>query len=359
MALSVGIMGLPNVGKSTLFNSLTQAGAEVSNYPFCTIDRNVGITPVPDERLEAIDELLHPKECLSATVQFVDIAGLVQGASQGEGLGNKFLGHIREVDALVHVLRCFDDERISHVAGEVDPIRDAEIVQAELCLADLEAAEKSLDGARKHAKADPKKYADRISDLGKIVERLAKGELLNDISAMEAGLLKEIPFLTAKPVLYVANISEADIGVDTRYTKQVRERFGAENVVDISVKIESELLDLSESEREDFLEEMGLSEPSLNRLIVSAYRLLNYETFYTIAHEKLRAWQVVRGTTAVEAAGRIHSDMAAGFIKAQVTHYEDLMHYKSLAEASHHGHLRAEGRDYVIQDGDVIEFAFH
>lgn len=361
MPLSAGIIGMPNVGKSTLFNALTCAGAEVSNYPFCTIDRNVGVAEVPDRKLWELNEILQPKECTPTTIRFVDIAGLVRGASQGEGLGNTFLGHIRDADALIHVIRCFEDESIAHVDGSVDPVRDIEVVATELSLADLETAEKGVRRAEKAARANERGAREMIEVFVKIRDALAKGTSVRnmELSPEETKGLSGESFLTAKPMLYVANVDEDDVHGESECVARMRDAMGAENVLPISGRIEEEISELPEGEQKAFLEDLGLEETGLNRLILAGYRLLDLITFYTIANEKLRAWQIVRDTKAPEAAGRIHSDMQQGFIRAEVMSYEDVVHYRTMAELHRHGLVRTEGKEYEIQDEDVVHFLFN
>ncbi len=360
MPLSIGIIGLPNVGKSTLFNALTRANAPASNYPFCTVDKNVGVVQVPDPRLEKINELIEPQECVAATIQFIDIAGLVKGASQGEGLGNMFLGHIREVDAVAHVVRCFEDENVGHVEGDVDPIRDVEIVDAELAIADLATAEKAIESRRKELRANPRMNKEQYHLLQEVADGLGRGRAIRKmgLGSDQMQLLREFSFLTAKPDLYVANVGEDDLAGEGWAAQRLIERFGRDKVVCVSSRLEDELADLPPEERREFMEDFGEHESGLIHLIQAGYKLLNYITFYTIANKKLRAWELVAGTHAVDAAGKIHTDMAAGFIRAEVAHYEALLRYGGLRDLRAKGLLRAEGRDYVVQDGDVVEFLF-
>ena len=360
MPLTIGIIGLPNVGKSTLFNAMTRANAPASNYPFCTVDKNVGVVEVPDPRLDTINELVQPEECVHATIQFIDIAGLVKGASQGEGLGNMFLGHVREVDAVAHIVRCFEDDNVGHVEGDVDPIRDVEIVHAELAVADLATAEKAIETRRKELKANPRDNREQYETLKAVAEALGKGKHVRKmgLGAEQMQLVDELHFLTAKPSLYVANVAEDDLGGEGWAAQRLRERFGDDRVVCVSARLEDELADLDPDERQAFMEDFGEHESGLLHLIEAGYKLLNYITFYTIAHNKLRAWELVDGTHAVDAAGKIHTDMHAGFIRAEVAHYEALLRYGGLKELKAKGLLRAEGRDYVVQDGDVVEFLF-
>lgn len=361
MPLSVGVVGMPNVGKSTLFNAVTRAGAEVSNYPFCTIDRNIGVTEVPDGKLWQLNDLLRPTECIPTTIQFVDIAGLVRGASQGEGLGNTFLGHVRGADALIHVIRCFEDPSIAHVDSRVDPLRDMEVVSTELALADLETAEKGVGRFEKAERANERGAREMLVLFVRIRDALATGTRVGELalSREEAQAIRGENFLTAKPMLYVANADESDVHGESERVRRIKEAVGEENVLPISAKIEEEISQLPEDEQAVFLKDLGLEETGLNRLILAGYRLLNLITFYTIANDKLRAWQVVRGTKAPEAAGKIHSDMEQGFIRAEVMSYEDVMRHRTMAALHRHGVVRTEGKEYEIQDEDVVHFLFN
>ena len=365
MALSCGIVGLPNVGKSTLFNAITQAGAEAANYPFCTIDPNVGVVEVPDERLEKLAEIVKPQRIVPTAFEFVDIAGLVKGASKGEGLGNQFLSHIREVDAIAHVVRCFDDENITHVSGKVDPISDIETINLELIMADIETVERRMERTRRNMKSGKKEFVQEMEVLEKIKEALyadkpARSVPLDD---EEKKIVRELHLLTMKPVLYVANVSEEEAAQpdDNPYVQQVRELAGQEGaeVIAISAKVEAEIAELDGEDRKLFLEELGLAESGLDRLIKAAYRLLGLQTYFTAGEKEVRAWTIRRGTKAPQAAGVIHSDFERGFIRAEVVAFEDLIAAGSLAASREKGLLRLEGKDYVVQDGDVMHFRFN
>ena len=365
MGLKAGIVGLPNVGKSTLFTALSRAKAEAANFPFCTIEPNQGVVTVPDRRLDKIVEIVKPANVVPATVEIVDIAGLVRGASEGEGLGNQFLDHIRNVDAILHVVRCFDSSEIVHVEGVPDPIRDKEIIDTELMLKDLELVERRLERLQKRLKAGDKEARKEAEILKLLKEHLEQGIPvraidLNDEDAQK--LIKQYQFLTAKPVVYIANIDEAQINNPGEYVKKLEEVAQKEGtfVLPICAKVEAELAEIEdEQERQELLEMYGLEEPGINRLIRTAYQLLGLITFFTAGPKEVRAWPIVKGTTAYEAAGKIHSDIQKGFIRAEVISYEDYIKYGGEQGAKEAGRLRLEGKDYVVQDGDVIYFRFN
>ncbi|HRR27070.1 MAG TPA: redox-regulated ATPase YchF [Acidobacteriota bacterium] len=363
MMLSVGIIGLPNVGKSTLFNALTSAGAEVSNYPFTTIDSNVGVVSVPDLRLDRLVQLLNPEEIHPATVQFIDIAGLVRGASRGEGLGNQFLANIRAVDAVAHVVRCFREADVAHVEGELNPARDVDVVETELLLADLELVDRIIEKRRNVWKTSPRQYAGEEERLSRYRTALASGVPLRSLplSDEDRRELKGLGLLTGKPIFYIANVSEDDLAdPDSSSAAQIRRsRLVSEpEVVVLSARLEWELQQLEPEEREEFRRALGIDGSRLNDVVATAYRVLGLITFYTIAHRKVSAWAVTAGTPAPEAAGRIHSDMEKGFIRAQVVPFHELERHPSVPELHRLGLLRTEGKDYLIQDGDVVEFLF-
>ncbi|UCF04865.1 MAG: redox-regulated ATPase YchF [bacterium] len=361
MALSIGIIGLPNVGKSTLLNALSNADAEASNYPFCTIDCNQGVVAVPDERLEKLQSILEPKETIPATVTFIDIAGLVEGASHGEGLGNKFLHHVREANVLAHVLRCFQDENVAHVHGAFDPVNDLEIVETELFLADLERIEHFLEKERHHAKAVKKGERRELDFLEKLRDVISRGERIGlaEKTDYQEWIINDLRLLTMKPRMLVLNTGEEDPRGESGLCMRVKQHFGVENTFVVSAKIEAEIAELPGDERDIFMREMGIEKGAKERFIEKSHDLLGLIRFYTTAHDKLQAWSLPRGTTAPRAAGMIHSDMEKGFIRAEVMGYEDLVSFGSRAEVQHHGLLRTEGHNYVIQDGDVVHILFN
>lgn len=362
--MKLGIVGLPNVGKSTMFNSITKAGAECANYPFCTIEPNVGVVPVPDERLDELTKMYNPQKTTHAVVEFVDIAGLVKGASKGEGLGNKFLSHIRETDAIVEVVRCFEDSNVVHVDGDVNPIRDIETINLELIFADIETVNKRLDKARKNLKAD-KKYQIEIDLLEKILKNLEEGKSARAISfnEEEQELVKDMFLLTTKPILYIANIAESQLETmeNDELVMKVKEYAKKENaeVIPLCVKIEEELSGLDDNDKKEMLEALGLEESGLDKVIKRSYDLLGLMSFLTAGEPEVRAWTIKKGTKAPQAAGKIHSDIERGFIKAEVVSFDDLMKVGSMVAAREKGLVRSEGKDYIMQDGDIVLFKFN